>query len=136
MFLNGYKNYVKNLFHLVLQSQEFIANLKSHIFIFWNQKLWVENTNLLNLHKRLSIQSLVIANFRPMFTICQHYCFIVWGVFYKNRGRLWRLSLQGRKRKEVNKLPWKYYINNFILMNNSVSYPWVNHKWNTTYYLM
>ena len=26
----------------------------------------------LNFHKRLSIQSLIIANCRPMFTICQH----------------------------------------------------------------
>ena len=26
----------------------------------------------LNFHKRLSIQSLIFANFRPIFTICQH----------------------------------------------------------------
>ena len=60
---------------------------------------------LLNLHKRLSIKSLINANGRPMFTICQHLYTFGGGMFYKNMGRLWRLSLQGRKRKEVNKLP-------------------------------
>ena len=49
------------------------AALKSHIFIFWNQKLRVDNSELLNLHKRLSIQPLIFANCRPMFTICQHF---------------------------------------------------------------
>ena len=48
------------------------AALKSHIFIFWNQKLRVDNSELLNLHKRLSVQPIIIANYRPMFTICQH----------------------------------------------------------------
>ena len=38
--------------------------LKSHIFIFCPE--------LLNLHKRLSIQSPVIANLTTMSTICQH----------------------------------------------------------------
>ena len=97
-----------------------------------NQRRWVENPELLNLHKRLSIQSPVIANCRPIFPICQDLYTLGRGMFYKNEGRLWRLSFQGRKRKEVNKLPWKYYINNFILMNNSVSYPWIIHKWNIT----
>ena len=36
--------------------------LKSHIFIFWNQKLRVENLELLNLHKRLTNQSLIFGN--------------------------------------------------------------------------
>ena len=31
----------------------------------------------LNFHKRLSIQSLIIANCRPIFTICQHFYFTV-----------------------------------------------------------
>ena len=45
-------------------------SLKRQIFIFWNQKLWVENPGLLNLHKRLSVQYLVAANYGPIFTIC------------------------------------------------------------------
>ena len=48
------------------------AALKSHIFIFWNQKLRVDNSELLNLHKRLSIQSLKFEKYRPMSTVCQH----------------------------------------------------------------
>ena len=48
------------------------AALKSHIFIFWNQKLRVDNSELLNLHKRLSIQSLIFEKYRPMSTVCQH----------------------------------------------------------------
>ena len=40
----------------------------------------------LNLHKRLSIQSLLFANYRPMFKSCQHYYFTVGGLFYKNLG--------------------------------------------------
>ena len=48
-------------------------SLKRQIFIFWNQKLWVDNPELLNLHKRLSVQYLVIVNFRPISTICKHF---------------------------------------------------------------
>ena len=46
--------------------------MKNHIFIFWNQKLLVDNSELLNLHKRLSIQYLIIADSRPIFTLYQH----------------------------------------------------------------
>ena len=48
------------------------AALKSHIFIFWNQKFRVDNSELLNLHKKLSIQSLIFEKYRPMSTVCQH----------------------------------------------------------------
>ena len=47
--------------------------LENHIFIFCNQKLWVENPELLNLHKRLSVKPLIIQSYRPIFTICQHF---------------------------------------------------------------
>ena len=50
------------------------AALKSHIFIFLNQKLRVDNSELLNLHKRLSIQSQMFEKYRPMSTVCQHLC--------------------------------------------------------------
>ena len=49
------------------------AALKSHIFIFWNQKLRVDNSELLNLHKRLSIQPLILGDSTPMSTRCQHF---------------------------------------------------------------
>ena len=65
------------------------AALKSHIFIFWNQKLRVDNSELLNLHKRLSIQSLIFEKYRTMSTVCQHLytlgavvCFTrIWGFY-------------------------------------------------------
>ena len=47
--------------------------LENHIFIFWNQKLWVENPKLMNMHNRLSIQSLLFANYRPIITSCQKF---------------------------------------------------------------
>ena len=36
----------KIFFILSSKSQEFISNLKSRLFIFWNQTLWVGNTEL------------------------------------------------------------------------------------------
>ena len=66
---------------------------KSHILILESEKLWVGNPELLKLYKRLSIQLLIFANYRPMSTICQHYYFTVgWEMFYKKVGRLWKLS--------------------------------------------
>ena len=62
---------------------------KSHIFTFCKQKLWVNNPELLNLHKRLLVQSLIFDDYRPMFTICQDFytlgvevCFTMCGDFY------------------------------------------------------
>ena len=50
------------------------------------------NPELLNLHKRLSVQSLVIANNRPMFTKCQH-LFALGGSNLQESGDFtWRLS--------------------------------------------
>ena len=62
--------------------------MKNHIFIFWNQRLRVDNPELLNLHKRLTIQPLVIKIYRPMSPICQRYYFTVGEKFYKNMGIL------------------------------------------------
>ena len=42
----------------------------------------------LNFHKRLSIQSLIFANSRPMFTSCQHYYFTVRRMFYNVCGEV------------------------------------------------
>ena len=50
----------------------------------------MENPELLNLHKSLSVQSLIFAHTRAMSTICQVYYLIVGGVFYKNVGILLR----------------------------------------------
>ena len=47
--------------------------LENHIYIFWNQKLWVENPKLMNMHNRLSIQSIFFANYRPIITSCQKF---------------------------------------------------------------
>ena len=58
----------------------------------FDQRLWVDNPELLNLHKRLLVQSLIFANVTPMSTICQVYYLIVGGMFYKKVGRLWRVS--------------------------------------------
>ena len=64
---------------------------KSHIHILESETL-SDNPELLNLHKRLSIQPLIFANITPMSTIFQVYYLIVGGVFYKVVGRLWRVS--------------------------------------------
>ena len=44
------------------------------------------------MHKRLSIQSLIFANFIPMSTICQVYYFIVGGDLTRKRDFTWRVS--------------------------------------------
>ena len=38
-------------------------------------------------------ETLITVESRPMFTICQDFYFTVGGMFYNNRGRLWRLSV-------------------------------------------
>ena len=58
---------------------------KSHIHFLESETL-VDNPELLNLHNRLTIQSLIIVNYRPLSTIYQVYYFIVGGMFYKKVG--------------------------------------------------
>jgi len=68
-------------------------SFKSHIFTFCKQKLWVNNPELLNLHKRLLVQSLILANFIPMTTICQHlYTFVEEVKFTRKWDFTWRVS--------------------------------------------
>ena len=98
MYFENLLIYFHNPFHLFPQPV-MKESFKSHIFLFWNQKLWVENPELLNLHKRLSIQPLVIAHGTPILPIVNTYILLVlrwilqeWG-FYLEGVRLWRTTV-------------------------------------------
>ena len=83
----------KIFFILSSKFQQFIANLKSHIFIFCNQRLSVDDPELLKLNTRLSVQSLIIADSSPILAICQDY--YAFGVEVKFT-RMWDFDLKVR----------------------------------------
>ena len=66
--------------------------MKSHIFIFWNQRLLVENPELLNLHKRLMIQSLIFAHSITISTYANTYILLVERFVLQELRGLWKVS--------------------------------------------
>ena len=73
------------IFFLNQQWEE--KRLKCHKFIYRNQKLLVDNPELLNLHKRLSNQSHIFANRTLMSTKCQDLYTIVVEVIFTRLGK-------------------------------------------------
>jgi len=53
-----------------------VNKLGNHLSIFWNQRLWVDNPELLNLHNRLSIKSLIFVDDTPKLPVVNTYSFI------------------------------------------------------------